>query len=230
MSALFEPYEPFTRDNILTLSAVPADNVIVINGYAIAEPFSADLDANYHALQWYGEHQIGQIEPNILEGELMRLRANPQPDAPVGPRGNITINPEDFPKVVQPIVDFYNATAKARWEKLIADYEREDAEWNSPEAQAERVRQWKQSALSQTNFLMFPDAPLTDAERQQLLELRAAIWAIPNNIPRGRQAETQALSAARVGEWFTGARFADELQRFESLTKPTPPDPRQIFH
>lgn len=230
MSTLIEPYEPFTRDNILTLSVMVEDNVIVINGYVIREEFPADMRPNYRALQWYGAQQIGHIEPAITDGQLDALRANPQPNSKSGPRGNIPVTAEDFPTVVQPIVDFYNAIAKARWDKLIEDYEQQEAEWNSPEAQAERVRQWKQNALSQTNFLMFPDAPLTDEERQQLLELRAAIWAIPNSVPMAKGAEGQTLMAGRVGEWFTGDKFMEMLLRTEEITKPRLPNPRQIFH
>lgn len=180
----------WTMETIQTLTVVPADKTLLINGVPImVDDFPANLNTDFNALQWYGSIQAGQIEPARTAADQLQLQELAERVFRLGtkaPRNAVeelnaknnamrplTIEAADFPAKCQPWVDFYNATTQGRWEALWEEYENQLHEYNSPDAERERVKAIKNLLLRESDFLMLPDVPITDEDKTAAWEFRA---------------------------------------------------------
>lgn len=138
-----------------TVTVVPADNLIIVDGKALVFPF--DAPANMHALQWRGD--TGHTEWT---------------DGP-----NQPLTAEDYDEQVAPYVKMWEEE-KARLEQAAADAEAARlAEYNSEAARFERLRAERDRRLTATDYLLMPDYPLSDDQRTILQVYRQALRDLP---------------------------------------------------
>ena len=112
--------------------------------------FNFPAPANLHALQWHDS--AGHIE--YTDG---------QPNRP--------LTSADYDAVVAPFV--------ALWQ---AEYDRLEEERNrplTPEKKAELIRQQRDDLLSETDYLMMPDYPMSELARENLKVYRQALRDVP---------------------------------------------------
>ena len=140
-----------------TVSVVPSDKLIIVDGEAIVfdAPFAAP--ANLHALQWNG--QQGHIEWTDDY--------------------NWPLEPEAYEEEVAPYVALWQAE-KARREKVAAEAEAARlAEFNSDAARFERLRAERDSRIAATDYLIMPDYPLAEDSRAAVQSYRQALRDLP---------------------------------------------------
>ena len=134
-----------------TVTVVPADSLIIVNGEAIVLPF--DAPTNLHALQWRGD--TGHTEWT---------------DGP-----NQPLTAEDYDEQVAPFVKLWQ-DEKARLEQAAAEAEAARlAEYNSEEARFERLRSERDRRLAATDYLLMPDYPLDDTLKGAVQTYRQAL-------------------------------------------------------
>ena len=139
-----------------TVTVVPADNLIIVDGKALVFPF--DAPANMHALQWRGD--TGHTEWT---------------DGP-----NKPLTAEDYDGQVAPFITRWQ-DEKARLEQAAAEAEAARlAEYNSEEARFERLRSERDQRLAATDYLLMPDYPLSDDQRIILQVYRQALRDLPS--------------------------------------------------
>ena len=139
-----------------TVTVVPADNLIIVDGKALVFPF--DAPTNLHALQWRGV--TGHTEWT---------------DAP-----NQKLAATDYDEQVAPFVKIWQ-DEKARLEQAAAEAEAARlAEYNSEEARFERLRSERDQRLAATDYLLMPDYPLSDDQRTILQVYRQALRDLPS--------------------------------------------------
>lgn len=138
-----------------TVTVVPADNLVIVDGEAHVFPFEAP--ANLHALQWRGE--TGHTEWTD------------------GPNKPLAV--DDYDDRVAPFVALWE-TEKAR---LTAEAEAAEAarlvEYNSESARFERLRAERDRRLSETDYLLMPDYPLPEDSRVAVQTYRQAMRDLP---------------------------------------------------
>ena len=140
-----------------TVSVVPSDKLIIVDGEAIVfdAPFAAP--ANLHALQWNG--QQGHIEWTDDY--------------------NWPLEPEAYEEEVAPYVALWQAE-KARREKVAAEAEAARlAEFNSAAARFERLRAERDRRIAATDYLIMPDYPLAEDYRAAVQIYRQALRDLP---------------------------------------------------
>ena len=138
-----------------TVTVVPADNLIIVDGAALVFPF--DAPANLHALQWRGV--TGHTE--WTDGPNQKLAA------------------ADYDEQVAPFVELWQ-TEKTRLEQATAEAEAARlAEYNSEEARFERLRAERDRRLSATDYLLMPDYPLNDTLKGAVQAYRQALRDLP---------------------------------------------------
>lgn len=140
-----------------TVTVVPSDKLIIVDGEAIVfeEPFAAP--ANLHALQWDG--QRGHIE---WEDDY-----------------NWHLEAEAYEEEVAPYVALWQAE-KARREKAAAEAEAARlAEYNSSAARFERLRAERDRRIAATDYLLMPDYPLAENSRAAVQSYRQALRDLP---------------------------------------------------
>lgn len=138
-----------------TVTVVPADNLIIVDGAALVFPF--DAPTNLHALQWRGD--TGHTE--WTDGPNQPLEA------------------ADYDGQVAPFVELWQAE-KARLEKAAAKAEAARlAQYNSEEARFERLRAERDRRLSATDYLLMPDYPLNDTLKGAVQLYRQALRDLP---------------------------------------------------
>ena len=139
-----------------TVTVVPADSLIIVNGEAIVLPF--DAPTNLHALQWRGD--TGHTEWT---------------DGP-----NQPLTAEDYDEQVAPFVKLWQ-DEKARLEQAAAEAEAARlAEYNSEEARFERLRSERDRRLAATDYLLMPDYPLDDTRKEAVRLYRQALRDLPS--------------------------------------------------
>lgn len=139
-----------------TVTVVPADSLIIVNGEAIVLPF--DAPTNLHALQWRGD--TGHTEWT---------------DGP-----NQPLTAEDYDEQVAPFVKLWQ-DEKARLEQAAAEAEAARlAEYNSEEACFERLRSERDRRLAATDYLLMPDYPLDDTLKGAVQTYRQALRDLPS--------------------------------------------------
>lgn len=139
-----------------TVTVVPADNLIIVDGKALVFPF--DAPANLHALQWRGD--TGHTE---WAG---------------GPNKPLTT--EDYDDQVAPFVKLWQ-DEKARLEQAAADAEAAWlAEYNSEAARFERLRAERDRRLSATDYLLMQDYPLNNILKEAVQLYRQALRDLPS--------------------------------------------------
>lgn len=138
-----------------TVTVVPADNLVIVDGEALVFPF--DAPATLHALQW--REGKGHTEWT---------------DAP-----NLPLAAADYDDQVAPFVALWE-TEKAR---LTAEAEAAQAarlaEYNSEPARFERLRAERDRRLSETDYLLMPDYPLSGDSRAAVQAYRQALRDLP---------------------------------------------------
>ena len=151
------------------VTVVAEDNLIVVDGDAIEFQYGLRIPKrreNLWALQWHSGK--GELE---LKGE-----------------GNQFFDETEYELEVQPFVD--------QWERekdrLVKEEERQrlldEIEWNKPENAAARAREDRDILLSKTDYLMLPDYPISDEDREAVAAYRQALRDIssqkgwPSNI------------------------------------------------
>ena len=140
-----------------TVTVVPSDKLIIVDGEAIVfdAPFAAP--ANLHALQWNG--QQGHVEWTDDY--------------------NWPLEPEAYEEEVAPYVALWQAE-KARLEKAAAEAEAARlAEYNSEAARFERLRAERDRRIAATDYLIMPDYPLDDTYRRMVEYYRQALRDLP---------------------------------------------------
>lgn len=139
-----------------TVTVVPADNLIIVDGAALVFPF--DAPTNLHALQWRGD--TGHTEWT---------------DGP-----NKPLTAEDYDEQVVPFVKLWQEE-KARQEQAVAEAEAARlAEYNSEEARFERLRAERDRRLSATDYLLMQDYPLQEDQRIAVQAYRQALRDLPS--------------------------------------------------
>ena len=140
-----------------TVTIVPSDKLIIVDGEAIVfeEPFPAP--ENMHALQWAG--QQGHIE---WTDDI-----------------NWPLEAEAYEEEVAPYVALWQAE-KARREKAAAEAEAARlAEYNSEPARFARLRAERDSRIAATDYLIMPDYPLAENSRAAVQVYRQALRDLP---------------------------------------------------
>lgn len=138
-----------------TVTVVPADNLIIVDGKALVFPF--DAPTNLHALQWRGD--TGHTE--WTDGPNQPLEA------------------ADYDGQVAPYVELWQAE-KARLEQAVAEAEAARlAEYNSEAARFERLRSERDRRLAATDYLLMPDYPLDDTLKGAVQLYRRALRDLP---------------------------------------------------
>ena len=139
-----------------TVTVVPADNLIIVDGKALVFPF--DAPANMHALQWRGD--TGHTEWT---------------DGP-----NKPLTAEDYDEQVAPFVKLWQ-DEKARLEQAAAEAEAARlAEYNSEAARFERLRAERNQRLAATDYLLMEDYPLDDTRKEAVRLYRQALRDLPS--------------------------------------------------
>lgn len=140
-----------------TVSVVPSDKLIIVDGEAIVfdSPFTAP--DNLHALQWYG--QRGHIE---WTDDI-----------------NWPLEAEAYEEEVAPYVALWQAE-QARREKVAAEAEAARlTEYNSDPARYERLRTERDRRIAATDYLLMPDYPLPEDSRAAVQAYRQALRDLP---------------------------------------------------
>mgnify|MGYP002579642612 FL=1 len=139
-----------------TVTVVPADSLIIVNGEAIVLPF--DAPTNLHALQWRGD--TGHTEWT---------------DGP-----NQPLTAEDYDEQVAPFVKLWQ-DEKARLEQAAAEAEAARlAEYNSEAARFERLRAERDQRLAATDYLLMEDYPLDDTRKEAVRLYRQSLRDLPS--------------------------------------------------
>lgn len=139
-----------------TVTVVPADNLIIVDGEALVFPF--DAPANLHALQWRG----GTGHTEWTDGPNQKLAA------------------ADYDEQVEPFVELWQ-TEKTRQEQAAAEAEAARlAEYNSEESRFERLRAERDRRLSATDYLLMQDYPLNNILKEAVQLYRQALRDLPS--------------------------------------------------
>ena len=139
-----------------TVTVVPADNLIIVDGKTLVFPF--DAPANMHALQWRG----GTGHTEWTDGPNQPLTA------------------EDYDEQVAPFVKLWQ-DEKARLEQAAAEAEAARlAEYNSEEARFERLRAERDRRLAATDYLLMQDYPLDDTRKEAVRLYRQSLRDLPS--------------------------------------------------
>ena len=139
-----------------TVTVVPADNLIIVDGAALVFPF--DAPTNLHALQWRGD--TGHTE--WTDGPNQPLEA------------------ADYDGQVAPFVELWQ-DEKTRLEQAAADAEAARlAEYNSEAARFERLRAERDQRLAETDYLLMADYPLSENQRTVVQVYRQSLRDLPS--------------------------------------------------
>lgn len=138
-----------------TVTVVPSDSLIIVDGKALVFPF--DAPTNLHALQWRGD--TGHTEWT---------------DGP-----NKPLTAEDYDEQVVPFVELWEEE-KARLEQAAADAEAARlAEYNSETARFERLRAERDRRLTATDYLLMQDYPIPADQLTAVQAYRQALRDLP---------------------------------------------------
>ena len=139
-----------------TVTVVPADNLIIVDGAALVFPF--DAPTNLHALQWRG----GTGHTEWTDGPNQPLTA------------------EDYDEQVAPFVKLWQ-DEKARLEQAAAEAEAARlAEYNSEEARFERLRAERDRRLAATDYLLMEDYPLDNTHKEAVWLYHQSLHYLPS--------------------------------------------------
>ena len=137
------------------ITVVPSDKLIMVDGVALHFEFPADQ--SLHALQWHDGS--GHME--------------------VVGQGNVVLSENDYVEKVAPFVALWEA------EKVRLETEAEAAEaarlaeYNSEPARFERLRAERDRRLTETDYLLMPDYPLSGDSRAAVQAYRQALRDLP---------------------------------------------------
>lgn len=139
-----------------TVTVVPADNLIIVDGKALVFPF--DAPANLHALQW-----------RVDSGHIEWTDALNKP-----------LTMEDYDDQVAPFVTLWQ-DEKARIDQAVAESEAARlAEYNSETARFERLRAERDRRLTATDYLLMQDYPLDNTRKEAVRLYRQALRDLPS--------------------------------------------------
>lgn len=139
-----------------TVTVVPSDSLIIVDGKALVFPF--DAPTNLHALQWRGD--TGHTEWT---------------DGP-----NKPLTAEDYDEQVVPYVKLWQ-DEKAHLEQATAEAEAARlAEYNSEAARFERLRAERDRRLTATDYLLMQDYPLDNTLKEAVRLYRQALRDLPS--------------------------------------------------
>lgn len=139
-----------------TVTVVPADSLIIVDGAALV--FLFDAPENLHALQWHGNK--GHTEWT---------------DGP-----NRPLVSDDYDDQVAPFVRLWQ-DEKTRLEQAAADAEAARlAEYNSEAARFERLRAERDRRLTATDYLLMQDYPLDNTHKEAVRLYRQALRDLPS--------------------------------------------------
>ena len=138
-----------------TVTVVPSDNLIIVDGAALVFPF--DAPTNLHALQWRGD--TGHTEWT---------------DGP-----NKPLTAEDYDEQVVPYVKLWQ-DEKARLEQAAAEAEAARlTEYNSEAARFERLRAERDRRIAATDFMIMADYPIPADQRTAVQAYRQSLRDLP---------------------------------------------------
>lgn len=139
-----------------TVTVVPVDNLVIVDGEALIFPFKAQ--SNLHALQW--RENEGHTEWT---------------DGP-----NRPLVAADYDDQVAPFVKLWQ-DEKTRLEQAAADAEAARlAEYNSEAARFERLRAERDRRLTATDYLLMQDYPLNNTLKEAVQLYRQALRDLPS--------------------------------------------------
>ena len=138
-----------------TVTVVPSDSLVIVDGAALVFPF--DAPENMHALQWTGNG--GHTE--WTDGPNQKLAAT------------------DYDEQVAPFVTLWR-DEKARLEQAAAEAEAARlAEYNSAAACFERLRAERDRRIAATDFMIMADYPIPADQRTAVQAYRQALRDLP---------------------------------------------------
>lgn len=138
-----------------TVTVVPVDNLVIVDGEALVFPFKAQ--SNLHALQW--RENEGHTEWT---------------DGP-----NRPLVAADYDDQVAPFVKLWQ-DEKTRLEQAAADAEAARlAEYNSEAARFERLRAERDRRLTATDYLLMQDYPIPADQLTAVQAYRQALRDLP---------------------------------------------------
>ena len=139
-----------------TVTVVPVDNLVIVDGEALVFPFKAQ--SNLHALQW--RENEGHTEWT---------------DGP-----NRPLVAADYDDQVAPFVKLWQ-DEKTRLEQAAADAEAARlTEYNSEAARFERLRAERDRRLTATDYLLMQDYPLDNTFKEAVRLYRQALRDLPS--------------------------------------------------
>lgn len=139
-----------------TVTVVPVDNLVIVDGEALVFPFKAQ--SNLHALQW--RENEGHTEWT---------------DGP-----NRPLVAADYDDQVAPFVILWQ-DEKTRLEQAAADAEAARlAEYNSEAARFKRLRAERDRRLTATDYLLMQDYPLDNTLKEAVRLYRQALRDLPS--------------------------------------------------
>lgn len=139
-----------------TVTVVPVDNLVIVDGEALVFPFKAQ--SNLHALQW--RENEGHTEWT---------------DGP-----NRPLVAADYDDQVAPFVKLWQ-DEKTRLEQAAADAEAARlAEYNSEAARFKRLRAERDRRLTATDYLLMQDYPLDNTLKEAVRLYRQALRDLPS--------------------------------------------------
>lgn len=139
-----------------TVTVVPVDNLVIVDGEALVFPFKAQ--SNLHALQW--RENEGHTEWT---------------DGP-----NRPLVAADYDDQVAPFVKLWQ-DEKTRLEQAAAEAEAARlAEYNSEAARFERLRAERDRRLTATDYLLMQDYPLDNTLKEAVRLYRQALRDLPS--------------------------------------------------
>lgn len=138
-----------------TVTVVPSDSLIIVDGAALVFPF--DAPTNLHALQWRG----GTGHTEWTDGPNKPLTA------------------EDYDEQVVPYVKLWQ-DEKTRLEQAAADAEAARlAEYNSEAARFKRLRAERDRRIAATDFMIMADYPIPADQRTAVQAYRQSLRDLP---------------------------------------------------
>ena len=135
---------------IINLTVIPDDRFISVDGQGLV--FDYPAAANIHAIQWH--NGSGHVE--FSDGLTPNLIIQGQ---------------EDYEKYVCPYVQM--------WEEIYHNVTTAEQYSDTPEEKASVIRQQRDDLLSETDYLMMPDYPMSELARENLKVYRQALRDVP---------------------------------------------------
>lgn len=137
------------------VTIIPDDHIIYVDDEGIIFDYYAPI--NFHAIQYRGDEKSGVGHVEYKSGIY------------------VEITEAEFVDLIQPYVELFNKEK----EKLIKEKEEAEKIFNSEESRFERLRQERNLRLQSVDYMVMPDYPLKEGERELILKYRQSLRDLP---------------------------------------------------